>query len=78
MNRLLVLIICVALAGCGGSQAAQSDAAPPDSMTRGTRDSAIAHSRIPNAGAVGKAQGAAEAANARTAAFDSMQQQQQQ
>ena len=76
MKRVLVLMICAALAACGGSDAAQSGDAAPDSMSRGARDSAIARSRIPNASAVGKAQGAAEAANARTATFDSIQQQQ--
>ena len=75
MKLVIVLVICAALAACSGPDTAQSGDAAPDSMSRGARDSAIARSRIPNAGAVGKAQDAAGAANARTAAFDSMQQQ---
>ena len=75
MKRVLtVLVVCVALGACGASDTAKSADAPPDTMSRGARDSAIARSRIPNASAVGKAQGAAEAANQRTAVFDSMQQ----
>ena len=75
MRRLIsTLLICVGIVGCNASEPPQSSDAAPDSMSRGARDSALARSRIPNAGAVDKAQGAAEAANQRTAAFDSIQQ----
>ena len=74
MRRLSTLLVCALLAACGTPDSPDTAGAPADTMSKGARDSALARSRIPNAGAVGKAQGAAEAANQRTTTLDSIQQ----
>jgi hypothetical protein len=74
MRRYLgVAITALLLASCsgGGEEAGSSAAASADTLTRRERDSIIANSRLPQAGAVGKALGAADAASARTRAADS-------
>lgn len=74
MTALLVLL---ALPGCGTEEeAATPAAAAVDSLTpeqqRARRDSAIAGSRLPGAGGVGRALDARDAANARSAEHDTL------
>jgi hypothetical protein len=74
MRRVLgVAITALLLASCsGGGEEAGSAAASADTLTRRQRDSIIANSRLPQAGAVGKALGAADAASARARMEDSI------
>jgi hypothetical protein len=76
MRRFLsVILTAVVLASCSGKgeegAATDAAAASADTLTRRQRDSIIANSKIPGAGAVGRAMGAADAASARTRAEDS-------
>jgi hypothetical protein len=75
MRRYVGLAITALLfASCsgGGEEAGGSAAASADTLTRRQRDSIIANSRLPQAGAVGKALGAADAASARARMEDSI------
>jgi hypothetical protein len=69
------LIIAVAVTGvwaCGGTSRAQEYQTAVDTLTRGQKDSLIATMPVPGAGAVGRALGAAERANARVEAHDTI------
>lgn len=63
-------IAAIAVTACGDRQAEYETAV--DTLTRGQKDSLIATMPIPGAGAVGRALGAAENANARTQAHDTI------
>jgi hypothetical protein len=73
MRRFLgVILAAVLFASCSGETEEEAAAsAPVDTLTRRQRDSIIANSKIPGAGAVGRAMGAADAANATRRAQDS-------
>jgi hypothetical protein len=72
MKRALITAIAVlGVWACGSSRAEEYQAAV-DTLTRGQKDSLIAKMPIPGAGAVGRALGAAEDANARTQAHDTI------
>jgi hypothetical protein len=72
MRRFLgVILAAVVLASCSGKEKDGAAAAAADTLTRRQRDSILANSKIPGAGAVGRAMGTADAASARTRAADS-------
>jgi hypothetical protein len=73
MRNAILLMLGTLVAGCapGGSPDAATRA---DTVTQGARDSAVARSGLPGAGAVGRAQDAASAAQERAARLDSLQQ----
>ena len=60
------------LSSCSGGGGEDSSSAAPDTLTRRQRDSIIANSQIPGAGAVGRAMGSADQAAARARAQDSV------
>jgi hypothetical protein len=66
-SRLTTLILAALLAGCGGS----GGSSKPALSERG-RDSVIARSSLPGAGAVGAALGQSDAAGRRAASLDSL------
>ena len=71
MRRFLgVILSAVVLASCSGKKD-ESAAAAPDTLTRRQRDSVIANSKLPYAGAARRAMGAADAASAQARAQDS-------
>jgi hypothetical protein len=74
MRRVLgVIVTALLLASCSGEgeeDGARATAAA-DTLTRRQRDSIIANSKLPQAGAVGRALGAADAAAAARRAQDS-------
>jgi hypothetical protein len=70
-KSLLLLAILGVLAACSQPAAAPAPAADA-AANRLQRDSALARSKLPGAPAVERALGAVEAANARTAAFDTI------
>lgn len=65
---LVTTVVCSAtvLGGCGKKEAQEAK----EPMTEAQRDSAIAASKLPGAGAVGKALSAADSARARAARVD--------
>lgn len=70
--RRSLLIVLLAVAGCGG-QAQKSAATPPgDTLTERERDSILATSRIPGASGVGRAMRAADSTSARIRSADSV------
>jgi hypothetical protein len=72
MKRALITAIAVlGVWACGSSRAEEYQTAV-DTLTRGQKDSLIAKMPIPGAGAVGRALGAAEDANARSQALDTI------
>lgn len=81
MRRSIVaalgVVACVALAACGTDDGVEGETTLPaaDSVqtprTRAQRDSAIAASKLPGSGAVGRALESAEAAGRHNAALDS-------
>jgi hypothetical protein len=75
MRRTLgVVLTALLLASCSGKQedgAAANATAAADTLTRRQKDSILANSKLPMAGAVGRALGAADKANAHLGAEDS-------
>ena len=75
MRRVLgVIVTALLLASCSGKgqeEGAGGATASADTLTRRQRDSIIANSKLPQAGAVGRALGAADAAAAARRAQDS-------
>ena len=76
MRRILgVFVSVLLLASCSGKKedgaADSTAAAPADTLTRRQKDEILAKSKLPQAGAVGRALGTADAANAHTRAEDS-------
>ena len=72
MRRFVgVILSAVVLASCSGKQEEGTASAPADTLTRRQRDSVIANSKLPYAGAARKAMGAADAASAQARAQDS-------
>lgn len=67
--RILACAIAVAAAGCVAES--DTDEAPPE-RTQRQRDSAIAESNLPGAGAVGRALETSDSAVARAARMDSI------
>jgi hypothetical protein len=65
-----VILLGLLVAGCGGGRSGGSRAA--DTLTERQRDSILAKSRIPGAGAVGAALRAADSTNVRVRAADSV------
>lgn len=78
MIAALSLVACVALAACGTDDGVEGETtlpaadSAPRTPTRGQRDSAVAASRLPGAGAVGRALEASEAAARHNEALDTM------
>lgn len=78
MRRPYLLAALLSLAACSprpdGSESppASAEAGGGAQPTQRERDSVLARSKIPMAGAVGKAMGAADAASAQAAAHDSL------
>ena len=78
-RSMLVLVGLLALAGCGTDDGVDGESTLPvtDSLSaqqqRARRDSAVAGSGLPGAEGVGRALDAAEAANARNEAHDTIQ-----
>lgn len=70
-TRLLLVITCLAFAGCAGTDAESE--APADTLTQHQRDSAIGASGLPGASAVNRALDASRAAEDRAARMDSIQ-----
>ena len=68
---LASLAAALLLAGCGGGEAGEDQAAQ-DTLTRRQKDSILATLPVPGAGAVGKALEAADAARARAEALDTI------
>ena len=69
------LIVAAAVTGvwaCGGTSRAEEYRTAVDTLTRGQKDSLIATMPVPGAGAVGRALGTAERANARAEAHDTI------
>lgn len=66
--RTAALIACSVVLGC----APGADADPPPERTQAQRDSAIAESNLPGAGAVGRALETSDSAAARAARMDSI------
>ena len=72
------VLVCGLLNSCSGEPEEDGAAAPPaaaapaDTLTRRQRDSVIARSRIPGAGAVGRALDAADKANAHNTTYDTI------
>jgi hypothetical protein len=74
MRRILgVVVMALLLASCSGKgeEGGAPATASADTLTRRQRDSIIANSKLPQAGAVGRALGAADAAAATRRAQDS-------
>ena len=74
MRRVLgVIVSALLLASCSGKGEEEGGGATAvaDTLTRRQRDSIIANSKLPQAGAVGRALGAADAAAAARRAQDS-------
>jgi hypothetical protein len=70
---LIVVAAVLGVWACGtGAGEAGEPRSAADTLTRGQKDSLIATMPIPGAGAVGRALGAAESANARTEAHDTI------
>ncbi len=69
--RLLVLLGCFAVAGCGADPDAEAGA-QPDTLTQEQRDSAIGASGLPGAGAVNRALDASRTMEERAARMDSV------
>jgi hypothetical protein len=70
MMRIGALFACVLLACDGGGSGEQTSDA--EALTRAQRDSAIAQSRLPGAGAVNRALQTSDSVAARAAAMDSI------
>ena len=69
MQRRIVLVLtAVLLTACGP----RSEPAPGSQASRAQKDSAVARSGLPGAKAVDRALGVVQAADARTAALDSI------
>ncbi|MSR35520.1 MAG: hypothetical protein EXR95_02585 [Gemmatimonadetes bacterium] len=68
-----VLASTVALSSCSGKKEDVAASAPADTLTRRQRDSIIIKAKLPGAGAVGRAMGAADRASAKAAAHDSIE-----
>jgi hypothetical protein len=66
----VVIVALVLLAACGSNDAKQS--VNRDTLTQRQKDSILANSRIPNAGAVGRAMKAADSASMRALRADSV------
>jgi hypothetical protein len=60
-----ILVVCAAILGC--SDRSQTGSTPPTKLTAAQRDSVTANSRLPGAGALKGALGAADSAAARAA-----------
>lgn len=73
MRRAFLLAFLSIVAACSprSGPPEETSGAPVESSRR-ERDSVLARSKIPMAGAVGKAMGAADAASAQAAAHDSL------
>lgn len=73
MRRVLVLLLCAAsLSACSGDGAEDAATTRADTLTRRQRDSIIAGSRLPGAGAVGRALETSDAAADRATAHDTI------
>lgn len=78
MRRAPLLVVCALVsaalaAACSrGSEGEGADVAAADTLTRRQRDSVIADSKLPGAGAVGRAREAADRASARARMEDSL------
>jgi hypothetical protein len=66
----IVALVLLATAACGSNDAKQS--VNRDTLTQRQKDSILANSRIPNAGAVGRAMKAADSASMRALRSDSV------
>ena len=69
MRLLAPTLLLAALVGCGTENASDQ---PEQPVSQRTRDSAVAQSGLPGAGAVGQAMTAADSAAARRALEDSL------
>ena len=67
----IAAVLLLVSTGCGG---ADSRSTPDTTKTQRQRDSAVANSGLPNAGAVGKAMGIQDSAASRNAQMDSIAQ----
>jgi hypothetical protein len=67
MTRRILAALLLLLAACGG--AAEE---PVEALTQRQRDSALAASRLPGAGAIGRALEVSDSMNARTLRLDSL------
>jgi len=71
MRRLVIVAVtAIGVSACGQSEGDAQTAV--DTLTRAQKDSIVATLPIPGASAVGRALDAREAANARTAAHDTI------
>ena len=68
--KMRVLLLCLLLPAC--TRPAPRAAVNRDTLTKRQADSVIGASRLPNAKAIGKTQGAADAEAAHNAAIDSL------
>ena len=59
------VLVTSILVACSGSEPPKGQAVNRDTLTQRQKDSILAHSKIPNAGAVGRAMTAADSTSAR-------------
>lgn len=64
IRKLSVALVLLTLAACGGGDSANQQTVNRDTLTQRQKDSILAKSRIPNAGAVGRAMRAADSTSA--------------
>ena len=72
MKSILVVLPACLLLACAGSADKSSQTVNRDTLTERQKDSILANSRIPNAGAVGKAMRAADSTSAGIGRADSV------
>jgi len=68
----IIPLLVLGLAGCGGGDGADKQAVNRDTLTQRQKDSILAKSSIPNAGAVGRAMRAADSTSAGIRRADSV------
>ena len=71
----LALALTLLLAACGSGREEAAAGAAGDTLSREQRDSVLAESKLPGAGAVGAARETSKAASQRASQLDSLQQQ---
>ncbi|MGH7539094.1 MAG: hypothetical protein ACREMF_10685 [Gemmatimonadales bacterium] len=69
---ILVALVVLATAACGGSDQGSGQRGSGDSLTQRQRDSILSQSSIPGARGVGRAMSAADSASARVQAGDTI------
>jgi hypothetical protein len=72
MRPTIIPLLVLCLAACGGSASADKQAVNRDTLTQRQKDSILAKSSIPNAGAVGRAMRAADSTSAGIRRADSV------